>query len=241
MTRGVFALSRHDADAGEPDHVQVGDMKFVGAGGDATEALQALEEAFDQRSGSVGCLVERTLTGRMAVGMRRRNELPAERRRTVATRPTLVGAVGDESRATALRTELFEQMPAPGRIAGLARRLSHHQRQPVVTRDRVQLGRQAPTRAADGLAPNVRSASAPSWCSWTTQTQPPLALPGVSFQPNARRSRRILRTALSRRDVSRRSTFTRAGIRGQQRVFGSTLRLAHVAQSGGTCRRGERS
>lgn len=61
-----------------------------------------------------------------------------------AARPTYVGAVGYELRPARLRTELLEQMPAPGRIAGLARRQGHDQRQRVVAHDRMQLGRQAP-------------------------------------------------------------------------------------------------
>ena len=117
----MFTLSRHDVDAGEIDHVQIDDIEFVVAGSDAAKALEPVEEAFDQVSGSVGGAVERTLTGRVPVRMRRRDELPAERPRMVAARPALVGAVGDELRPARLRTELFEQMPAPGRIAGLGR------------------------------------------------------------------------------------------------------------------------
>jgi len=140
----VFTLSRHGVDAGERNHVQIDDVESVVEGGNAARALEPIEEAFYQVSGSVGGAVERTLTGGMAVRMRRRDEVPAERPRMVTARPTYVGAVGDELRPGRLRTELFEQMPAPGRIAGLAQRQGRDQGQPVVAHDGVQLGRQAP-------------------------------------------------------------------------------------------------
>lgn len=149
----MLTRSRDDVDAGEIDHVQIDDIEVVVAGGDAAEARELTEEAFDQTSGLIGRAVQRTLSRRMPVRMRRRDQVPAERPSMAVVRPTLVGTVGDELWLAGLRAELFEQMPAAGRIAGLARRQGHDQRQPVVVHDGVQLGRQAPARAADRLAP----------------------------------------------------------------------------------------
>ena len=39
-----FTLSHHDVDAGEIGHVQIDDIEFAVAGGDAAEALEALKK-----------------------------------------------------------------------------------------------------------------------------------------------------------------------------------------------------
>lgn len=158
----MFTLFRHDVNAGEIDHVQVDDVEFVIAGGDAAKALEAVEETFDQVAFAVGGAVERASPGRRPVRMRRRDEGPTEGLRMALAGPAFVGAVGDELRPRCRPSKLFQQMPAPGRIAVLARGQGHHQRQPVVAHDRVQLGRQAPARAAQRLTPLCRGAPVPS-------------------------------------------------------------------------------
>lgn len=75
-------------------------------------------------------------TGCIAVGMRRRDEIPAKPPRIVAARLIHVGAVIDEVRAIGRRTELFEQMPTQVALrTGPAS--CHDLRQPVLEHDRV--------------------------------------------------------------------------------------------------------
>ena len=123
--------------------MQVDDVEFVVAGGEATESFEPVEKAFDQIALAVGVAVERPAMGGMPVRMRRRDQFPAQRSRAALSRSALVGAVGDQLRPAGLRAQPLEQLPAPGRVARLTRRQRHHQWYPIVAHDRVQLGSQS--------------------------------------------------------------------------------------------------
>ena len=95
-------------DAFELTHMQVDDIEFEIAGGDAADVLDSIEGAFNQISGAVARADERTLTSGMPDRMWRRDELPAEHPRLFTLRLAFVGLARDELRPANLRIELFE-------------------------------------------------------------------------------------------------------------------------------------
>lgn len=100
-------------DASEIDHAQFDDVELVVANGDASEAL-------DLVSGAEVRAVERTLTCSMVVQATvQRGPSRGPATDSSAADPGRLSharagsAVGDELRATVLRTELFEQVQPP--------------------------------------------------------------------------------------------------------------------------------
>ena len=146
--------------AGEEDLVEVDVGEFVIPAGDAAQSLDASEVAFDRVAGAVGDAVQRP--GLEAIRLRRRDQLPTERRGQRAQLIALVGAVGEQLRLTRYGAEPFQQPASPGRIAPVTRRQGQEQRQPVIQDECVQLGRQPPARATDRLAPLLSGAPIPS-------------------------------------------------------------------------------
>lgn len=146
--------------AGEENLVEVDVGEFVTPAGDAAQSLDVTEIAFDRGAGAVGNTVQ--CPGLEAIRLRRGDELLTEFGGQRAHCIALVGTVGEQLRPTRYRPELFQEPAVPGRIAPVARRQGQDQRQPVFRHDGVQLGRQAPARATDRLAPLLLGAPIPS-------------------------------------------------------------------------------
>ncbi len=142
--------------------------EFVVANGDPAQPFDAAEVAFDPVTRAVGRTLQRP--GVAAIRLWRRDLLPAEFGGQRAHRVALVGAVGEQLRLTRYRAEPLQQPASPGRIAPVARRQGHDQREAVFQHDGVQLRRQTSprssrgqaTRASDRLAPLLVGAPVPS-------------------------------------------------------------------------------
>ena len=155
----LFALFRHDLDAGEVDLNEVVVGELVVAVGDSAQSLafDAAEVAFDRVAGSVG----RTLLwpGKEPIRLWRRHQFPTEFGGQRAHLIAFVGAVGEQLRLTGYGAEPVQQPASQGCIAPLPRRQG--QRQMVLQHDGVQLGRQPPGGASDRLGPLVAGAPVP--------------------------------------------------------------------------------
>ena len=139
------------------------DIELVVARRHATVLLHQTEHAFHFIASSVFFLVVLPLL--FSIRFRRHARFHVETLRKCTRLVVLVGLV--HRQCFDLRPLALEQLPTDRRVVAIARRQRQAQRQALVRRHGVNLGRHAAARSTDGLLAVFLSAPAPCLCTFT--------------------------------------------------------------------------
>lgn len=157
LGRGLIS-SDPEAGRGEQDGGEEVPGQLVETGCDASEVLQLVEEAFDQ----IALTVE--FGGDWALDhpgpLRRDMRSAADGSDQVEYGSGVIAAIGDE---IAIWSEALDELGNGSMVGGVAGRQRDSQRQALAVDDRIDLGTQSSTRAAEGV---IRAPFLPPAACW---------------------------------------------------------------------------
>lgn len=152
-------------DESEVDEGCEHDVQLVVAREDASEGLEATEEAFDLVSAAVEPCVVRP--GPSAVGLGRHGRVESQIHGELSGFVAFVGSIHDDRDRVLGPGQALEKGSAFGRISALPGRQGEGDGSPIIRGNHMNLGAPSSARAPDRLRAVFFSAPVPSGCTWT--------------------------------------------------------------------------